>query len=47
MTVVQLFVILAVGIAIGLMLGRWWAENQRARYDMRQLWRGRKNYRKR
>jgi hypothetical protein len=30
---------------IGFVLGRWWAEANRARYDMQRTWKNRKNYR--
>lgn len=39
----MLFVL--VGIVIGYFLGRWRAENGRARRDMRNVWNGRRNYR--
>jgi len=31
----------------GWFVGRWRAENARARFDQRKTWNGRKNYRKR
>lgn len=38
-----ILVIIALVSFIG---GRWWAEVNRARYDMRRTWRTRKDYRK-
>ncbi|MGH3614888.1 MAG: hypothetical protein ACRDRK_20305 [Pseudonocardia sp.] len=37
--------ILGLGVFLGLLIGRWRAENARARYDMNRTWDGRKNYR--
>jgi hypothetical protein len=42
--------LIVVGILIGLiggrLIGRWWAENSRARYDMNRTWRQRQDYRR-
>lgn len=37
---------LAIGGAGGFYVGRWWAEDSRARSDMERTWDGRQNYRK-
>lgn len=37
--------ILGAGAIAGFYIGRWWAENGRARADMRRVWESRKNYR--
>lgn len=41
-----LLVILIIIVFVGFVVGRWWAEANRARYDMRRTWKARKNYRK-
>ena len=33
------------GVALGFAVGRRWAEQARARHDMRQVWSGRRRYR--
>lgn len=37
---------LLLGGAGGWFVGRWWAEEARARYDQNRIWNARKNYRK-
>ncbi len=43
-TLQALLIFLVVAI-VGFVGGRWWAEVRRARFDMRRMWRTRKNYR--
>ena len=38
--------ILAIGVMLGIGIGRWWAEIRRARSDMHKVWNARKGYRK-
>jgi hypothetical protein len=40
-----LWLILVIGVIIGFYLGRWRAENGRARADQHRTWRTRTNYR--
>ncbi|HET6259544.1 MAG TPA: hypothetical protein VFE39_12910 [Pseudonocardia sp.] len=40
-----MWLILAVGVFIGMYVGRWWAEIRRANYDMDRIWAMRRNYR--
>jgi hypothetical protein len=40
-----LWLMLVIGVFIGWFLGRWTAENRRARSDMNRVWNSRKNYR--
>ncbi|HEY2095555.1 MAG: hypothetical protein QOI50_2341 [Pseudonocardiales bacterium] len=40
-----LWLILLVGVFLGFYLGRWRAENRRARFDQDRVWNGRKAYR--
>jgi hypothetical protein len=40
-----MLLILALGVFIGFSVGRWWAEQQRARSDMRRVWDTRRGYR--
>jgi hypothetical protein len=40
-----MIVVLAVGMFLGFGIGRWWAEYQRARVDMRRVWNSRRSYR--
>ena len=40
-----MWVVLVVGVLIGMYLGRWWAEIRRARFDMDRTWASRKTYR--
>jgi uncharacterized membrane protein YfcA len=40
-----LWLVLVIGVFIGWFLGRWTAENRRARSDMNRVWNSRKNYR--
>ncbi len=42
----ELAVGLVLGGAVGIALGRVWAENARARHDMKKTWRDRRDYRK-
>ena len=37
--------ILVIGVFLGFFVGRWWAERQRARYDMYRIWNTRKSHR--
>ncbi|MGH3975032.1 MAG: hypothetical protein ACRDS9_17145 [Pseudonocardiaceae bacterium] len=37
--------LLLVLVFVGFVTGRWWAEANRARYDMQRTWKSRKNYR--
>ncbi len=39
-----LWFVLSVGGAIGFVVGRWWAEIRRARYDMDETWNRRRRY---
>jgi hypothetical protein len=41
-----IWVLLALGGVGGVVVGRWWAENARARFDQQRVWSARKNYRK-
>lgn len=38
-------IVLLIGALVGFFLGRSWAEWRRARFDMRQVWNGRRRYR--
>lgn len=40
-----LVVLLIIGVIVSYLLGRWRAENGRARADQRNVWKNRKNYR--
>lgn len=40
-----LWLIMLFGGFVGYLVGRWTAETGRARFDMRNVWRGRKRYR--
>ena len=40
-----LIVVLVLGVVLGFVIGRRWAELARARHDMRQVWAGRRRYR--
>ncbi len=40
-----LWLMLAVGVFLGWFIGRWRAENRRARVDMNNTWKNRRNYR--
>jgi hypothetical protein len=40
-----LWVVLALGLFVGFLIGRWSAETFRARSDMSRVWEGRKGYR--
>jgi hypothetical protein len=42
-----MWLILVVGVFMGMFLGRWWAEIRRARHDMDRIWNSRRNYRDR
>lgn len=44
-TTETILVILALGGAGGWYLGRSWAEDNRAEYDMERIWKQRQNYR--
>jgi hypothetical protein len=46
MTPTDLWTLLIVGVIIGWYIGRWRAENRRARFDMNNTWNSRQNYRK-
>lgn len=41
----ELLLLLA-GFVVGLWVGRWASETGRGRFDARNAWRGRKNYRR-
>jgi hypothetical protein len=40
-----MWVVLALGVFLGMFVGRWRAENGRARHDMDKTWNARKDYR--
>lgn len=40
-----LWVMLAVGVFLGWFIGRWRAENRRARFDQQLIWKNRTRYR--
>jgi hypothetical protein len=40
-----MWMIMGIGVFIGMYLGRWWAEFRRARHDMGRVWDTRRNYR--
>jgi hypothetical protein len=40
-----LWLMLALGVVLGFLIGRWTAENRRARFDMDKTWQSRRNYR--
>jgi hypothetical protein len=42
-----LVLVLALGGLLGFFVGRWRAENRRARFDMERTWQGRRGYRDR
>jgi hypothetical protein len=42
---VTLWVVFAIGLTLGYHLGRWRAENRRARWDQDRIWNSRQNYR--
>lgn len=46
MTTNTVWGMLLLGGAGGWFVGRWWAENARARFDQDRIWKARKNYRK-
>ena len=41
----EILLLIGVGVFLGFFVGRWAAESTRARTDMRNTWRNRKNYR--
>jgi hypothetical protein len=45
-TTETMFTILALGGVGGWFVGRWWAEDARAKYDQQLIWDRRRNYRK-
>jgi uncharacterized membrane-anchored protein YhcB (DUF1043 family) len=40
-----MWVVLVLGLLVGIWIGRRLAEDGRARYDMKRTWDGRRNYR--
>ncbi|HVH22064.1 MAG TPA: hypothetical protein VNA11_06380 [Pseudonocardia sp.] len=40
-----MILLLVLGAFIGIGIGRWWAERQRALSDMRKVWDNRRTYR--
>jgi hypothetical protein len=40
-----MLIMVGIGLWLGYYLGRWRAENRRARYDMDRTWDGRRGYR--
>jgi hypothetical protein len=40
-----LWLMLALGAVLGFLIGRWSAENRRARSDMDKVWNSRRSYR--
>lgn len=45
MTPTDIWTLLSVGAVFGWFIGRWRAENKRARHDMNKTWNNRKDYR--
>jgi hypothetical protein len=41
-----IWLLLGIGAFLGFYLGRWRAENARARFDQKRAWEGRKAYRR-
>lgn len=46
MTTQLVLSMLVLGGAGGVVVGRWWAEYKRARFDQERIWDARKNYRR-
>lgn len=43
----ELLILIGIGCMFGFFIGRWRAENRRARFDMKRTWEGRRSYRDR